>query len=75
MQVLEENFTGVNFEESENQVMIAKMIRDFGNKEIKPKMMDWDESQEFPIELFKKLGGLGLMSVLVPQEYGGSGLG
>jgi alkylation response protein AidB-like acyl-CoA dehydrogenase len=75
MQVLEESFTGVNFEESENQVMVAQMIRDFGNKEIKPKMMDWDESQEFPVEVFKKLGGLGLMGVLVPQEYGGSGFG
>lgn len=75
MQVLEESFTGINFEESENQVMIAQMIRDFGNKEIKPKMMEWDESQEFPVELFKKLGGLGLMGVLVPQEYGGSGFG
>jgi alkylation response protein AidB-like acyl-CoA dehydrogenase len=75
MQVLEENFTGVNFEESENQIMIAQMIRDFGSKEIKPKMMDWDESQEFPVEVFKKLGGLGLMGVLVPQEYGGSGFG
>jgi alkylation response protein AidB-like acyl-CoA dehydrogenase len=75
MQVLEETFTGINFEESENQVMIAQMIRDFGNKEIKPKMMEWDESQEFPVEVFKKLGGLGLMGVLVPQEYGGSGFG
>jgi alkylation response protein AidB-like acyl-CoA dehydrogenase len=75
MEVLEENLTGVNFEESENQKMIAQMIRDFGAKEIKPKMMEWDESQEFPIQVFKKLGGLGLMGVLVPEEYGGAGFG
>lgn len=63
------------FEQTENQNMIAQMIKDFGEKEIKPYMMDWDETQEFPIQLFKKLGGLGLMGVLVPQEYGGSGFG
>lgn len=60
---------------SENQAMISDMIRDFGQKEIKPHMMDWDEGQIFPVELFKKLGALGLMGVLVPQEYGGSGFG
>lgn len=63
------------FEQNENQKMIAQMIRDFGEKEIRPKMMEWDESQEFPVPLFKKLGELGLMGVLVPQEYGGSGFG
>ncbi|MEP2773155.1 MAG: acyl-CoA dehydrogenase family protein [Fulvivirga sp.] len=66
---------GISFEETENQKMIAQMVRDFGEKEIKPKMMEWDESQEFPVPLFKKLGELGLMGVLVPQEYGGSGFG
>src|SRR6187455_260165 len=75
MEVLDEKLTGVSFEESENQKMIAQMIRDFGKKEITPKMMEWDESQEFPVEVFKKLGGLGLMGVLVPEEYGGSGFG
>lgn len=75
MEVLEEKLTGVSFEESENQKMIAQMIRDFGNKEIKPKMMDWDESQEFPVEVFKKMGKLGIMGVLVPEEYGGAGFG
>ena len=66
---------GIDFLETENQRMVAQMIRDFGEREIKPFMMDWDESQEFPIELFKKLGGLGLMGVLVPENYGGSGFG
>jgi alkylation response protein AidB-like acyl-CoA dehydrogenase len=65
----------VSFENTESQQMIAQMVRDFGAREIKPKMMEWDESQEFPVEVFKKLGELGLMGVLVPTEYGGSGFG
>ncbi len=65
----------ISFQETENQEMIAQMIRDFGKTEIKPKSMEWDEAQEFPIKLFKKLGGLGLMGVLVPTHYGGSGFG
>ena len=60
---------------SENQKMITQMIEDFGAKEIKPFMREWDEKQIFPVELFKKFGALGLMGVLVPQEYGGSGFG
>ncbi|MFK8038509.1 MAG: acyl-CoA dehydrogenase family protein [Crocinitomicaceae bacterium] len=65
----------MNFSHNENQKMIAQMVRDFAQKEIKPKMMEWDEAQYFPVELFKKLGHLGLMGVLVPAEYGGSGFG
>ena len=60
---------------TENQTMIAQMVRDFGAQHIKPHMMEWDESQEFPIAVFRALGELGLMGVLVPQEYGGSGFG
>lgn len=75
MEMVAESSHGVSFLESENQVMIAQMIRDFGAREIKPKMMEWDESQEFPVELFRKLGTLGLMGVLVPEQYGGSGFG
>ncbi len=60
---------------TENQRLITDMIRDFGAKHIKPYMMDWDESQEFPVDVFKKLGELGLMGVLVPTEYGGAGFG
>jgi hypothetical protein len=63
----------MDFTKNENQQMIADMIKKFGDDHIRPKMMIWDESQEFPIEVFKKLGELGLMGVLVPQEYGGSG--
>jgi len=66
--------TSMNFGLNENQKMIAETIREFGERHIKPKMMEWDETQEFPIEVFKKLGELGLMGVLVPTEYGGAGL-
>ncbi len=60
---------------TENQAMIAQMVRDFGQQHIKPHMMRWDETQEFPRDTFRQLGELGLMGVLVPQEYGGSGFG
>ncbi|WP_373523151.1 acyl-CoA dehydrogenase family protein [Aquiflexum sp.] len=65
----------MNFKLNENQVMIAQMIRDFGAKEITPFRKEWDDNQHFPMDLFKKLGELGLMGVLVPTEYGGSGFG
>ena len=71
--LLNETATGMNFQYNENQLMIADMIKKFGKDHIQPKLMEWDESQEFPIEVFKKLGELGLMGVLVPTEYGGSG--
>ncbi len=54
--------------------MIAQVVRDFAEKEIRPNVMIWDESQEFPKELFTKMGQLGLMGVLVPEAYGGAGL-
>jgi len=63
----------IDFGQNENQRMIADMIRKFGDEHIKPKLMEWDEAQIFPVEVFKKLGDLGLMGVLVPVEYGGSG--
>jgi alkylation response protein AidB-like acyl-CoA dehydrogenase len=65
---------GMNFSISENQQMIITMVRDFAEKHIRPYVMEWDEAQTFPVETFKKLGELGLMGVLVPEEYGGSGL-
>ena len=65
----------MNFQPTENQNMIASMIRDFGEKHIRPYMMDWDENQIFPVDTLKALGKLGLMGILVPEEYGGSGFG
>jgi alkylation response protein AidB-like acyl-CoA dehydrogenase len=65
----------MNFEYSETQLMIAQSIREFANKEILPHIMEWDEAQIFPVQLFKKLGEMGFMGVLVSEELGGSGLG
>lgn len=65
----------MNFNPTENQQMVANMVRDFAEKEIRPNVMKWDESQTFPIDLFKKMGELGLLGVVVPSEYGGSGFG
>lgn len=65
----------MNFETSETQKMIASSIQDFAKQNIKPFMMDWDEKQTFPEDLFHKLGEMGYMGVLVPEIYGGSGLG
>lgn len=65
----------MEFEHNENQSMIVQTVRDFGAKHIKPHVMDWDEKQEFPIPLFKELGKLGLMGVLVPEKYSGAGFG
>jgi alkylation response protein AidB-like acyl-CoA dehydrogenase len=65
----------IDFVESENQRLVSQMVRDFGAREIRPKMMDWDEQQLFPVELFHKMGSLGLMGVLVPEEYSGAGFG
>jgi len=62
----------MNFEFSDTRVAIAHSIRDFAKKHIKPFMMDWDEHQTFPEDLFHKLGEMGYMGVLVPHEYGGS---
>jgi alkylation response protein AidB-like acyl-CoA dehydrogenase len=64
-----------NFDLGENEKMIAQMVRDFAEREIRPNVMDWDEAQAFPFEIFEKMGKLGLMGVLVPEEYGGSGMG
>ncbi len=66
---------GFNFLPDENQQMVAQVAKDFAEKHIKPYVMEWDESQTFPVETFKKLGELGLMGVLVPENYGGAGMG
>lgn len=65
----------MNFDYSETQIMIAESARDFAEKYIRPHIMEWDESQKFPVPLFKKMGKMGFMGVLVPEDLGGSGLG
>ena len=64
----------MDFSYTETQKMIAETVRDFGTKHIKPFIMEWDDNQEFPVHVFKALGELGLMGILVPEEFGGSGL-
>ena len=64
----------LHFATSENQQHIKQMIRDFCEKRIRPNVMEWDEAQVFPREIFRELGELGVMGVLVPEEYGGAGL-
>ena len=65
----------MDFNYNENQKLISEMIRSFSAKVIVPNIKEWDDNQIFPVHVFKKLGELGLMGVLVPQEYGGSGFG
>ncbi|MCO6495106.1 MAG: acyl-CoA dehydrogenase family protein [Bacteroidetes bacterium] len=65
----------MNFEISESQQMIRQTCRDLAEKHIRPDFMKWDEEQIFPTELFHKMGEYGLMGVLVPEKYNGSGLG
>lgn len=65
----------MNFQPTEMQQQIAQMIHDFGKVNIQPHVMEWDEQQEFPLDLFRQLGELGLLGVLVPEQYRGAGLG
>ena len=64
----------MNFETNELTQQVAQTAKDFALQYIKPNVMKWDESQEFPVAVFKELGKLGMMGVLVPEEYGGAGL-
>jgi len=64
----------MNFETSEITQHAAQTARDFAQQKIKPHVMEWDERQEFPVQVFKELGRLGMMGVLVPEKYGGAGL-
>src|ERR1044071_352188 len=65
----------MDFKLSEITQHVAQTARDFAQQYIQPHVMEWDESQKFPIECFKEMGKLGMMGVLVPEQYGGSGFG
>jgi alkylation response protein AidB-like acyl-CoA dehydrogenase len=65
----------MDFSSDEITQQVRQTAKDFALQHIKPHLMEWDESQEFPVHIFKELGKLGMMGVLIPQEYGGSGLG
>jgi len=67
--------TQMNFDYSETQQMVAASAKEFAEQYIRPNVMDWDETQTFPVDVFKKAGEMGFMGVLVPEQYGGSGLG
>lgn len=62
-------------ESAENQTLIEQTVRDFAERTIRPHIREWDESQYFPVEVMRQMGELGLMGILVPTPYGGSGLG
>ena len=63
----------MNFKIAELTQQVADTARDFAQQHIKPHVMEWDESQEFPLHIFKEMGKLGMMGVLVPEQYGGAG--
>lgn len=65
----------MEFQQQEITIQVAETARDFARQHIKPYVMQWDETQEFPSHVFKEMGKLGLMGLMVPQQYGGSGLG
>jgi acyl-CoA dehydrogenase len=65
----------MHFDYTQDQLLIAESAREFANQHIKPHVMDWDEAQTFPVEVFKKAGEMGFMGIFIPEEYGGSGLG
>lgn len=65
----------MTFDYLESNTMIAESVRDFAETHIRPHIMEWDEAQLFPVDLFRRLGQMGYMGILVPEELGGSGLG
>ncbi|HRH47309.1 MAG TPA: acyl-CoA dehydrogenase family protein [Panacibacter sp.] len=65
----------MNFQVNEITAQVAQTAKDFANQFIKPHLMEWDETQEFPLHIFKEMGKLGMMGVFVPEVYGGTGLG
>jgi alkylation response protein AidB-like acyl-CoA dehydrogenase len=66
--------SGMSFSLSDEQQAIRRMVREFAESEIAPHVMEWDEAQTFPRETMRQLGDLGMLGVLVPEEYGGAGL-
>jgi alkylation response protein AidB-like acyl-CoA dehydrogenase len=65
----------VDFDYTPEQIQLRREVRDFATAEIAAHVMDWDENQTFPLEVIKKLGQLGYMGSIFPEEYGGAGLG
>ena len=63
----------MSFKLTEEQLMIQSMVRDLARSEFAPRAMERDKTKEFPADNLAKLGELGLMGMMVPPEYGGSG--
>ena len=64
----------MDFRLTDEQMQIQQMVKDFAEREIKPHVMEWDEAQTFPVDVVKKLGELGMLGAIFPEEYGGAGL-
>jgi len=75
LDTLTHELAGLDFRPTESQQHIAETVRKYAEERIRPRVMELDESQEFPIDIMKELGNLGLLGILVPENYGGSGLG
>jgi alkylation response protein AidB-like acyl-CoA dehydrogenase len=65
----------MDFDYTPEQLQLRRAVRDFAAREILPHVMEWDEAQTFPLEVIKKLGELGYLGAIFPEEYGGAGLG
>lgn len=65
----------MDFEFSAEQIQLRKLVRDFAEKEIGPHVLEWDETQTFPLETVKKAGEMGLLGAIFPEDLGGSGYG
>ncbi len=65
----------MDFRLTDEQIAIQQMVRDFAKKEIEPHIMEYDEKKQFPVEIIRKLGELGLLGIIYPEEYGGAGMG
>jgi alkylation response protein AidB-like acyl-CoA dehydrogenase len=65
----------VDFEYTPEQIQLRKSVREFAEAEIAPHVMEWDEAQTFPGEVIRKLGRLGYMGAIFPEELGGAGMG
>ena len=65
----------MDFDYTPEQLQLRREVRDFATAEIAPHVSEWDENQTFPLDVIKKLGRLGYLGSIFPEEYGGAGLG
>ena len=65
----------MDFQYTPEQIQLRRSVREFAEAEIKPHVMEWDEAQIFPLETIRKLGQLGYMGSIFPEELGGAGMG